>query len=423
LNGVTFLRELLRNGEQNHNLSLNQMGINVLDKDGKPVSKQAIDGRFNDRSLAFIKKIFENYLLKTNVLLQSDQDMGWMDLFGRVLVKDGTRFDLPACMASHFKGFGGSCTSQSGICIQLEYDLKTGNIAEFKTTSANVPDSKDAQQTKDNIEKSDLILRDLGYFGLNVFEEMIRKKSSFISKLNTQVSIFEQKDEQFKALDFKAISKRFEKTNCQQMELEVFMGMSTKIPVRLVIEKVPEQIYKQRMEQAIKNAKKKGCKVSAEYSIRQQFSCYITNIPKQTLKAEAIREIYRLRWQVELVFKIWKSTYNIEKTRSMKYTRWMTLFYARMLLMLIHWQIYHVCRKARQRLENKLLSITKCMQTLRLSSPKITGLINQAKTKIASFVWEIRQILSSNHDLEKKKGRKNQEEIINIIYCLPIDYV
>ena len=399
------------------------MGINVLDKDGKPVSKQAIDGRFNDRSLAFIKKIFENYLLKTNVLLQNDQDMGWMDLFERVLVKDGTRFDLPACMASHFKGFGGSCTSQSGICIQLEYDLKTGKIAEFKTTSANIPDSTDAQQTKENIGKSDLILRDLGYFGLNVFEEMIRKKSSFISKLNTQVSIFEQKGEQFKALDFKAISKRFEKTNCQQIELEVFMGVNTKIPVRLVIEKVTEEIYKHRMEQARKNAKKKGRKVSAEYALRQRFSCYITNIPKETLKAEAIREIYRLRWQVELVFKVWKSTYNIEKTHSMKYTRWMTLFYARMLLMLIHWQIYHVCKQAKQKVENKLLSITKSMKTLQLSSSRIRSLINQGRAKVAKFVWEITECLSTKHDLEKKKGRKNQDEILNIIYCSPIDYV
>ena len=420
LNGVTFLRELLRNSEQDYNMSLNQLSLNVIDKNGKPISKQAIDARFNEKSVDFIKKIFEAYLLRTNTLLKNEQDLGWMNVFKRVLIKDGTRFDLPAKLAPYFKGFGGSCSSESSICIQLEYDLKTGSIAEFKTTSANIPDLKDAQLTKDNIEEGDLILRDLGYFGLNIFEEMIDKNSYFISKLNTQVTVFEINNNCFEKLNFKTIKQRFN-TKCSQIELGVYIGAETKIPVRLILEPVHEDIYEQRMRKAKKEAHKNGYQVSDEYAARQRFNCYITNISKDKLNTVSIRHIYRLRWQIELIFKVWKSTYKIETTQQMKYARWMTLFYARMFLMLIHWQFYNVVKQCKYKIENKLLSISKCMKTLRIFSSRITELVNQEISKIEAYVEEMTRILSTKHDLEKKKGRKNQEEIYDIIFCISTD--
>lgn len=415
------MRELLRNSEQDQNLSLNQISLNVFDKNGKAVTKQAIDYRFNDKSIEFIKKVFEAYLLKTNSLLKKEQNLGWMDLFKRVLIKDGTRFDLPACMSDYFKGFGGSCTSESAICIQLEYDLKTGSIAEFKTTSANIPDAKDAQITKDKFEEGDLILRDLGYSGLNIFQEMIAQKASFISKLYSKLSVFEKINEEFIKIDFKTLNQRFVKNNSQYLALEVFIGEKVKIPVRLILEQIPEEVYGQRMRSARKEAQKKGYQVSDEYAARQRFSSYITNISKEKLNALSIRNIYRLRWQVELVFKVWKSTYKIDETHKMKYARWMTLFYARMLLMLIHWKIYHVVKQAKYKTENKLLSISKCMKTLRMFSSRITGLVNQEISKVEAFVEEMTRILSTKHDLEKKKGRKNQEEIYDIIFCISVD--
>jgi IS4 transposase len=97
---------------------------------------------------------------------------------------------------------------------------------------------------------------------------------------------------------------------------------------------------------------------------------YITNTEKAKISAEAIRNIYRLRWQVELVFKTWKSTYNIDKTHKMKYERWMTLFYAKMLAMLIHWQICHLVKQTKFKLKNKLLSISKSIKSLQLVSKK-----------------------------------------------------
>ena len=39
----------------------------------------------------------------------------------------------------------------------------------------------------------------------------------------------------------------------------------------------------------------------------------ITNIHKETLNATIITELYRMRWQIELLFKVLKSTLSIDK--------------------------------------------------------------------------------------------------------------
>lgn len=421
LDGITFMKQVLFNSEQEKNISLNAMCLNVLNKNGKPISKQGLNDRFSEKSIAFMKRVIEVYLLKMNKSLNLVTRESWMDLFIRVLVKDGTRFDIPELLAKYFKGFGGSFTSDAGMCIQFEYDLKNGQIVELKTTSANIPDSKDAQLTKDDIQKGDLILRDLGYFGLNILREIIEKEADFISKLNTQVCVYEKIKDEFQKLDFVKLQRKFHKTGCSCLDLEVYIGQKEKIPVRLIVEKIPENVYEQRIQTATKISQKKGYKMSNEYAARQRFNCYVTSISKEKLKAISIRQIYRLRWQIELVFKVWKSTYTIDKIQEMKYERWMTLFYARLFLMLIHWQLYNLVKISKYKVENKLLSMLKSMRTLQRISSEITKIVNKGKEEIKVLVEYLTQLLSSNHDQEKKKGRKNQEEIIDIIYCLSVN--
>jgi Transposase DDE domain len=421
IDGVTFIRLLFKNSEQPKQLSLNQMSLEVLDSSGKPISKQAIDGRFSDKSILFVQSIFESYLQKIGLEMVSPNQLGWMDLFERVLIKDGTRFDLPPQLAAHFKGFGGKFNSDSSICIQFEYDFKSGKIVELKLTSAIISDSKDAQLTIDNIQKGDLILRDLGYFGLNIFEYIAAKQAYYLSKLNTQTAVFELKNNQYEPLDFHKLYLKMNQMEVKTIELEVYIGKTKKIPTRLIVEQVPQQVYQQRIRTKKKETQKNGFQMRDEYAQRQHFNIYITNIEKEKLPPQAIRNIYRLRWQIELVFKQWKSTYGLDQTHPMKYERWLTLFYARLLLMLIHWQLYHKVKTDKYKKENKLLSITKCLGSLQIASHKITTLIGKGIGKFKATVDELVALIASKHDLEIKKGRKNQQEIIEIIYCLSTD--
>ena len=50
-------------------------------------------------------------------------------------------------------------------------------------------------------------------------------------------------------------------------------------------------------------------------------SLFITNTSEGMLKTAEIIELYRLRWQIELVFKTWKSLLNVHKVKAVKKER------------------------------------------------------------------------------------------------------
>ncbi len=47
----------------------------------------------------------------------------------------------------------------------------------------------------------------------------------------------------------------------------------------------------------------------------------MTNIPMEWIPKEKIYDLYSLRWQIELLFKIWKSWFRIHRCKSIKQER------------------------------------------------------------------------------------------------------
>ena len=57
----------------------------------------------------------------------------------------------------------------------------------------------------------------------------------------------------------------------------------------------------------------------------------MTNAPREWLSTEAIEVVYRIRWQVELAFKLAKTDAGLDKTNSEKKERVLCEFYARLI--------------------------------------------------------------------------------------------
>ena len=59
-------------------------------------------------------------------------------------------------------------------------------------------------------------------------------------------------------------------------------------------------------------AQKKGRKPSDEYLSWITFTFYVTNVESEIWTHKVVGTIYRLRWQIELIFKQWKSLLRID---------------------------------------------------------------------------------------------------------------
>ena len=66
----------------------------------------------------------------------------------------------------------------------------------------------------------------------------------------------------------------------------------------------------------------------------------ITNIHKETLNATIITELYRMRWQIELLFKVLKSTLSIDKMHVGKTKYVEAILYGKLLGALLTMPLY-----------------------------------------------------------------------------------
>jgi hypothetical protein len=387
---------------------LGQASSEIAGNFGVSVSKQSIDERFNETAVNFMRSIFEEQLSKQ---IEENINPDFLKKFNRVRIKDATRFDLPERLKDYFKGFGGMLTSGAGIGIQYEFDLKNGKALDFDLTDAIRPDCKDAQEKTGDIEAGDLILRDLGYFSINVLKEIIKHEAYLVSRLQTKILVYEPDNQE---ISFQKLYSWMTEHKISHLQKQVLIGKEDKIPIRLIIDIVPEAVYQKRLKKIEQYNRKKGNQTTDDYKARCRFNLMVTNTDEKDISHENVYLLYKLRWQIELIFKIWKSTCGIDKLQPMKYHRFICTLYAKLLLVLINNQIFNIMQKHLYKKFHKLLSRNKCFKTLIRCFAKMRELLSNKKHKIDDFLLYIANLFLRNHWLEKRKNRVNYIEIFEL---------
>ncbi|WP_316930776.1 IS4 family transposase [Sunxiuqinia dokdonensis] len=392
--------------------SLNQLAVEAQSSHDIGISKQGIDKRFNNQAVNFLKLLIEKQL---SGQLTSQLDSGWLNFFNRVVIKDSTRFELPEQYSEHLPGSGGAA-SKAGACVQFEFDLKSGQIIDLSLTAANRPDVRDSLEALEMVQSNDLIIRDLGYFAFKSFLNIEKKKAFFISRLRPKTIVYELKAGELRQMDFGALYRRMKKYGLTRIEKDVCIGNEPKIPVRLIIDLLPDEVYQQRILKSNKTHKRKGYTSSEKFKLMSRFNLIITNVPEDILPISAIPLIYKIRWQIELVFKIWKSVLGVHHIRNMKYTRWLCHLYFKLLLMIVNWNIIMSKRPLMYEKTGKLLSLFKCFKTLFDNTYRLRNVLRHGLQELSHFWGWIDQLLYRNHWLEKKKNKLSSEEIMHSMY-------
>jgi len=185
----------------------------------------------------------------------------------------------------------------------------------------------------------------------------------------------------------------------------------------LIVEIVPEQVYEERIRKVNKQNKEKGWTTSEEYKARCRFNIFITNVPNEEFSIEEAMLIYRLRWQVELMFKNWKSVCKINKIQPMKYERFACLLFAKLILIMLNTQVICNLQVYYFKKQRLILSENKCFKTLR-ESFSIPRCIWKEQRKMSKKKFKaLASQFSSNHWKEKRKNKINLIEIIDLFIC------
>ncbi len=409
--------DMMFNGNVYESKSLRLISFHAKQKHLIELSKQAIDNRFSNASIDFAKALIEE-ALSTQVRTMIAPTV--LNLFRAVRIKDSTIFGIDASLSELFEGFGkgGGRSSKAAVSIQFEYDLKTGNILDIDLQPAVARDTKDAISKKDDIEKGDLIIRDLGYYSDKMIQHYIKKEAFFISKLyhNVAVRIKPEEDK----IDFRNLYDQMTTSGLSRQDMVVYIGKA-KREVRLIAELVPESLYQQRVRRRNQENKASGYNTSDEFKARAHFNLYICNIETTDCSSDSILKLYRMRWQIELMFKIWKSILHIDLMPKMKKERFLTTLYLKLLWVFLNWQLISDLRNYLYITTNKLLSPYKCFTTIKEMKEQLRDAIFEDKVNLNEILEKILENLSDGNWAEKRKGRCNFCEIFDLIFCSSIN--
>lgn len=172
--------------------------------------------------------------------------------------------------------------------------------------------------------------------------------------------------------------------------MQVYIGKMEMMLVRLVIEKLPTHIASSARRKLKKYGEDKSKFISKKRLALCDVNTYITNTTPSQIPNYELRDYYSLRWQIELIFKAWKSVYKIDCCKNMKMERFECMIYGTLIFIIITTHLLTHFKRTLHRKFNKELSELKFYKILKQN-------INQIKI---AFIKSNKHILKALSILE-----------------------
>ena len=302
------------------------------------MSKNALQQRLaSDGAADFLSAVLNSAITESLVDAFDQTPPELLAAFDRIWLQDSTQLSLNEKLADAFRGAGGS-GSQSALKLSLIYEHHQRQIHQILVTDGVTAETTVGDALVEQLLENDLVIRDLGYLTVDTLLRIDNKGAFFLSRLQKGIAVFLTDEPDAMPIDLPAYLNQ-RSPNQSVIEVPVYLGRQ-KLPVRLIAYRAPDEVVNQRRRKARDAARKKGRRPSEAYLNWLAFSLYLTNVPKETWSAEVVGTLYRLRWQIELIFKQWKSWLKIDCLRGTDANRIRSLVYGRLIAIVMMSMIY-----------------------------------------------------------------------------------
>lgn len=408
------------------NTSLMQLCSRLEASTGVFMSSEGLNKRFNRQAVQFLQLLF-SHLLTQKLHATGDLPHSYATLFRRIRILDATTFQLPDTFTSAYQGCGGS-SHTAGVKIQLEYDLLSGQFLHVDTGPGKNNDRTYGSVCLETVQQKDLCIRDLGYLDLNDLAIMDSRGAYYVSRLKLNGRVYQKnphpkyfrdgrlkKQSEYILLDMEEVMNRIQPGETYEIPL-AYIGKEQKLPTRVVIHRLTEEQTQKRLkDQAIKE-KKKGIVFSQRSKRLSAINVYITNIPPEYVPTEDVHSLYSLRWQIEILFKTWKSFFGIDHCKSMKKERLECHLYGQLISILICSSTMFRMRDLLLRKHKRELSEYKAIRMIQDYFPLLYKSIEKDTTEISNILLRLFNLLQRNGRKSHRYEKKTVFDILGVVY-------
>jgi hypothetical protein len=342
---------------KNNSLSSIATTLGLLQK--KRISKQAVDKRINSSWVNFLRAFLEKNL-------------------------------------SHYVQINGMGCSTAMMKIQSIFNLLTERFVLFDISPFSKNDQSASCDILKLIQPGDLVLRDLGYFVLDVFKKIHSLNAYFISRLKHGILVFDQDGK----TRFDLVC-RLRKNSL--LDALVCFGKEEKFSARLITIPVSDEVAALRRRKARRNRDRR-MNPSKDNLFLMGWDIFITNADCQMLSSEQIAKLYRLRWRIEILFKSWKSHFYIMNVPNASLVRVLAYVYATLIFIVFFQGLVYL------RLYNELKN-----NKNQLSLFKLSKFVKEQSWAIMYFFFEPNRLdeqILYHCTYEPRKKRLNHNQLM-----------
>jgi hypothetical protein len=309
---------------------------------GLSISKQEVDCHFTEWTaqwlLALLRRAVQVLMCAKGVSVPLLQQ------FTAVLVEDGSTISLPAALKTVWQGCGSRRTdaptaakSEAGLKITVRFDVLGGRLDGPHLQAGRQHELRSVLHEQ-QMPRGSLWLADLGYWTLAWLRNLQQQGVYFLLRYKVGIVLWHQGHR----LDLLAV---LPTQVGQHVELLVEVGASKAVTgARLLAERVPEAIASQRQDHYREYARSHCKPVNPLLLELAQWTIIVTNVPASMLNHEQAFALLHARWQIELLFKLWKQDALVDEWTGTKPWRILCEVYAKLLAMVVqHWVLLLAC--------------------------------------------------------------------------------
>jgi hypothetical protein len=275
---------------------------------GLAVSCQALDQRFGTSSVRFMAALAQVGL---GLCLEAEGTVGFFQRFKGVYIRDGSTV----------------ARGQGNCKLGVQVEWQRGQLA----VSLEAPTCADQvlPLTQQALPSGALVLQDLGFFKLQRFADWNDHGIYWLTRYKHNLHLTTPDGQAFDLVSF--LQNAPATVSCP-----IIFGKTPAVAGYLIAQRVTPEVYQQRLGAWKDLARRRQRPTPDRHLVLGHGTIYLTNIPDLTFDQAHI--LARTRWQIELLFKRWKSQLGLGRSRSADPNRQTTEFYAKLLAALIsHW--------------------------------------------------------------------------------------
>lgn len=348
------------------------------------VSPEALHQRMTRRAVVFLQAMLQRAFAK----LHTGNTVCNTELFASftaVHIVDSTGFALPATLKDCFPGNGGGA-SVAGAKIQLVWEYLSHSFAHLALMAGTTPDNKYIDTVVQLAQRGALFLFDLGYFKMKALAQLAEAEAYFLTRHQHQAALFEAVAGRLAPVELAA----WLRTEPQPLvEKPLYLGAQERVAIRLIAARVPDTVVNERRRKARRAARKRGYTPSQAHLALMAWNLFITNVPDTIWTPATVCKAYSLRWQVELVFKSWKSDLHLATVPTKTETPTLCYLYGRLLLLVLAYALCPALRTALWTRQQRELSFLKLIRYLQALADRWLQALFESTASLRSFLSHV----------------------------------